>query len=91
MQVYTRVEVKRHSFLTLALDGGKRSASRPGRFTPGQKPPYPLNRRLNGPQNVSGGPQSMSGRVTETQLSLDLLGFEPRNRICSLVFFPKIK
>jgi hypothetical protein len=33
------VEVYLHSFLTLALDGGEWSASRPGRFTPGEKAP----------------------------------------------------
>jgi hypothetical protein len=40
--------------LTLALDGGEWSASRPGHFTPGGKNPrYPLDRRLGGPQNRS--------------------------------------
>jgi hypothetical protein len=29
------MEVEPHAFLTSALDGGKWSASRPGRFTPG--------------------------------------------------------
>jgi hypothetical protein len=28
--------VQLHAFLTSALDGGERSASRPGRFTPGK-------------------------------------------------------
>jgi len=33
MKTYGRVELKLHSFLTLALDGGEWSVSRPGRFT----------------------------------------------------------
>jgi hypothetical protein len=37
-------------FLTSALVGGRWSASRPGRFTPG----YPFDRRLGGPQSRSG-------------------------------------
>jgi hypothetical protein len=40
--------------LTSALAGGEWSASRPGRFTPGESPRYPLNRRLGEPQNRSG-------------------------------------
>jgi hypothetical protein len=39
-----------YSFLTLALEGGERSASRPGRaLPPGKGPQYPLYRRLGGP------------------------------------------
>jgi hypothetical protein len=34
--------------------GGERSTSRPGRFTPGERSPGTLDRRLNGPQNRSG-------------------------------------
>jgi hypothetical protein len=37
-----------HSFLTLALGG------RPVCFTPCKKPQFPWNRRLGGPQNLSG-------------------------------------
>jgi hypothetical protein len=33
------VEVWLHTFLTSALDGGEWSASRPGRFTPRERPP----------------------------------------------------
>jgi hypothetical protein len=41
------------AFLTLALDGGELSASRPGRFTPqGKSPWYPLDRRLGGPRAI---------------------------------------
>jgi hypothetical protein len=31
------MEVQRHTFLTSALQGGEWSASRPGRFTPGER------------------------------------------------------
>jgi hypothetical protein len=34
--------------------GGEWSASRPGLFTAGENPRYPLDRRLDGPQNRSG-------------------------------------
>jgi hypothetical protein len=44
-----------HILLTLALDGGEWSASRPGRFTlRGKNAWYPLDRRLGMPQNQSG-------------------------------------
>jgi hypothetical protein len=35
MKTYGGVDVQTHVFLTLVLIGGKWSASRPGRFTPG--------------------------------------------------------
>jgi hypothetical protein len=55
MKVYVGVEVQIHIFLTSALVGGERSASRPCRFTPqGKNPWYPLDRRLDGPQSRSG-------------------------------------
>jgi hypothetical protein len=39
------------SYLTSALGGNVWSASRPGRFTPGERAPgYPLGRRQGGPQ-----------------------------------------
>jgi hypothetical protein len=58
-------------FLTSALDGGEWSASRPCRFTPGERAPwYPLDRRLV-------GPQSCSGRCGE-KTNLELLGIESR-------------
>jgi hypothetical protein len=41
-----------HAFLTSALDGGELSASRLGRFTPGERVPcYPLDRKQGGPQS----------------------------------------
>jgi hypothetical protein len=37
MKAYGRVNVQIHIFLTSALGGGEWSASRPGRFTPGER------------------------------------------------------
>jgi hypothetical protein len=37
MKTYWGVEVWLHAFLTSALDGGERSASRPDRFTPRER------------------------------------------------------
>jgi hypothetical protein len=39
MKTYGGVDVKIHVFLTWTLDGGEWSASRPGRFTPGERAP----------------------------------------------------
>jgi hypothetical protein len=39
MKVYWGAEVSLHAFLTLALDGGEWSASRPGRFTRRERAP----------------------------------------------------
>ena len=49
-----RVEVKLHSFLTSAVDGGKRSGSRPGSFAPVKDTRYPLNRQLRVPHRRFG-------------------------------------
>jgi hypothetical protein len=38
MKAYGEVDVEIHIFLTSALVGGERSASRPGRFTPEERP-----------------------------------------------------
>jgi hypothetical protein len=48
------VSVYLHAFLTLALGGGEWSASRPGRFTSGERAPDTHWRRLDGPQSLSG-------------------------------------
>jgi hypothetical protein len=62
MKTYGGVDVQIHVYLTLALVGGKWSASRPDRFTPGERAPvYALDRRL-------GGPQSQSGRRGEEKI-----------------------
>jgi hypothetical protein len=47
-----------------------KSASHPGRFTPGKEPYYPLDRSL-------GGPQSPSGRGGEEKNSQPLPRLEP--------------
>jgi hypothetical protein len=39
MKAYWGVDVEIHIFLTSALVGGEWSASRPGRFTPGERAP----------------------------------------------------
>jgi hypothetical protein len=39
MKAYGGVDVYNHVFLTSALVGGERSASRPGRFAPGGRAP----------------------------------------------------
>jgi len=39
MKTYVGVNVQLHAFLTWELDGSERSASRPGRFTPGEEAP----------------------------------------------------
>jgi len=48
MKTYGGVELQIHAFITSALDGGEWSASRPGRFTPGNKARYTLDRWLAG-------------------------------------------
>jgi hypothetical protein len=42
MKTYGGVDVLTHVFLASALVGGERSASRPGRFTPGERVPVPI-------------------------------------------------
>jgi hypothetical protein len=54
-------------FFTSALEGGERSASRPGRNLPPGETRYPLYRRLI-------GPQGRSGQVWKISLPL---GFDP--------------
>ena len=46
--------------MTAALEGSEGSASRPGRSLPPGKTPYPLYRRLCGPQGRSGQVQKIS-------------------------------
>jgi hypothetical protein len=50
MKAYGGVDIWIYIFLTSALAGDEWSASRPGRFNP----PYPLDKRLGGPQSRSG-------------------------------------
>ena len=54
--------------LTSALEGGGLLTPRPGRFTPRKEKPYPLYRRLVGPQGRSGRVRKISSPP----------GFDPR-------------
>jgi hypothetical protein len=54
MKAYGGVDIEIKIFLTPALAEGEWSASRPGRFIPGEESQYPLDRRLVGPQSRSG-------------------------------------
>jgi hypothetical protein len=49
------MEAQLHAFLTSALDVGEWSDTPPGRFTQRKSPWHPLDRRLGGPQNWTGG------------------------------------
>ena len=54
--------------MTMALEGGEGSASRPGRSLPPGKTRYPLYRRLGGPHGRSGQVRKISPQP----------GFDPR-------------
>jgi hypothetical protein len=56
-------EVQPHSFLTSALDRGKRLTSRSGHFTPRKQNQYPLTTKL-------GGTQSRFGNLKKREKSL---------------------
>lgn len=60
-----------HSFLTSALSGGEKLASRPCRFAVGKEPWYPLSRRLD-------GLQSQSESLREEKNVFALPRFKPR-------------
>lgn len=45
MKAYGTVEVKLHTFLNSALDGGERSATRPGPVCPAEKTPIAVDLR----------------------------------------------
>ena len=62
-------EAKLSSFSTSALLGREWPTSRPGRFTPGKRPQYPITERLDGPHRQSG----RSGEEKKPHLP----GFEP--------------
>jgi hypothetical protein len=49
-----RERLKLYSVFTSSADRGERSSSCPSRLTPGKQSQYPLNRRLGGPQTLSG-------------------------------------
>jgi len=65
------VKVQFHAFLTLALDGGKWSASCPSILPYGKEPQYTLDRRV-------GGAQHQSGCRHKEKISLPLTGIEPQ-------------
>jgi hypothetical protein len=54
MKAYGGVDVYNHVFLTSALVGGERSASRPGRFTPEERAPVPTEYEAGWAQNRCG-------------------------------------
>jgi len=54
LKVHGETEVLLHQFLTLALDGGEWSTSRPGQINHAIEARYPLNKRLDGIQRPSG-------------------------------------
>jgi hypothetical protein len=54
MKPYKGRRSKAPLILSLSIDGGEWSVSRPGRFTTGNEPLYPWDKRLGGPQRQSG-------------------------------------
>jgi hypothetical protein len=54
MKAYAGVDIYTRVFLTSALVVRELSASRSGRFTPGERGPGTLDRRLGGPQSRYG-------------------------------------
>ena len=79
--------------MTTALEGGERSASRPGRTLPPGKTRYPLYRRLGGPQGRSGQVRKISppsgilspDRPARSQL-LYRLSYSAHVETCSCMF-----
>jgi hypothetical protein len=55
MKTNVRVEEQLHVILTLVLDGGEWSASRPDRSTTGKSHRYPFGMRLGGSQSRGSG------------------------------------
>jgi hypothetical protein len=53
MKTYEGAEVKRHTLLTLAIDGSEWSVSHPAALSPAKGPRCPLNRRLSGTHSRS--------------------------------------
>lgn len=77
MNAHWAVQMLLHSLLTLALDGGYRSASHSGHFIPGKKAP-----------STHCKSQSQYGHIGKEKNSLTLLGIEPyfpHCPACSLV------
>jgi hypothetical protein len=76
MKAYWGMELLLHAFLISALDGCEWPASRRGRLYPQGNNPYPLDRRLGGPQSLSGPrwPSEIWGFQDREDLRQDLLG-----------------
>ena len=65
--------------MTAALEGGEWSAARPGRTLPPGKTRYPLYKRLDGPQDLSGRAENLvpTGNVfCTTDLKMTVWGVE---------------
>jgi hypothetical protein len=77
MKAYRGVDVQIHIFLTSALAGGEWSASRPGRFRPGETAP--------GTHWTGGWVDPRAGLDMEKRKSLTLPGLElrPLGRLAS--------
>lgn len=74
--------LKLHPFITSAQDGCEWMTSpRPGRFVPRNDTPYPLNKKL-------GGPQRRSGRFGGEKNSFPDGTATPHRTSCSLVAIP---
>jgi len=54
MNAHTADRLQLRTFLTWTVNRNEWSTSRPGHFTSGKEPQYPLNERLGGPQSLSG-------------------------------------
>jgi hypothetical protein len=71
MKTYGGLDVYIHVFLTSALAGGDWSASRPGRFTPGERP-APRTRWIGGWLNPRSGLDDVKKRKFLTLLGPEL-------------------
>jgi hypothetical protein len=70
MKAYARVDVQIHIFLISTLVGGEWSASRPGRFTPGERAPGP--HLIEGLVDPKAGPDDLERRKLLTLPGLEL-------------------
>jgi hypothetical protein len=71
MKVYAGLDVSIHSFLTSAFVGGELSASRPDRFTPGERAPG--NHWIGGWVGPRAGLDDVEKRKFLTLLSLQVI------------------
>jgi hypothetical protein len=77
MKAYERVDVQIHVFMTSALSGGEYSASRPGRFIPGER--APSTHWIGGWVNPRAGLDDVERRkfLTYHDSKFDLSVFQP--------------